>query len=109
MGYYERVAESAMQYAEKLLSTHEDGLPKKPKSIAEELVYKYKDHGFVIDKSEAEQIFGTEIIKTNTPEYELGNDLYRALDVINTWFGYLKKTFYLIGSLDNEPSVRDAR
>lgn len=109
LGYYERVAESAMQYAEKLLNTHTDGLPRSSKTIAEELVYKYKDHGFVIDKAEAEEIFGTDIIKTNTAEYELGNDLYRALDLIRTWFGYLKKNFYLIGSLDNEPSITDMR
>jgi len=109
LGYYERVAESAMQYAEKLLNTHSENLPKASKDIAEELVYRYKDHGFVIDKYEAEQIFGDKIIKTNSPEYELGNDLYRALDFIRNWVGYFKKNFYLIGSLDTEPSIIDIR
>ena len=73
IGYYERVAESALQYSERLLETHEDMLPKKPKEIAIDLVYKYKDHGFVIDKEEAEQIFSDKVIKSNTEEYDLGN------------------------------------
>jgi len=41
-----------MQYAEKLLNTHSTNLPRPAKEIASELVYKYKDHGFVIDKAE---------------------------------------------------------
>jgi ClpP class serine protease len=51
IGYYERVAESALQYAQKLLETHADKLPRSAEKIAYELVYTYKDHGFVIDKS----------------------------------------------------------
>ncbi|MBK8424799.1 MAG: hypothetical protein IPL27_01935 [Lewinellaceae bacterium] len=57
IGYYERVAESALQYSERLLETHEDVLPKKPKEIAFDLVYKYKDHGFVIDKEKRTNIW----------------------------------------------------
>lgn len=105
LGYYERVAESAAQYAEKLLSTHKELLPKAEAKIAYELVYKYKDHGFVIDKTEAEEIFGKQIIKNNTPEYQLGNDLYMALSLISTFLGYMKHNFYFIGSLDSEPHV----
>ncbi|HKR04492.1 MAG TPA: hypothetical protein VJY62_07635 [Bacteroidia bacterium] len=100
LGYYERVAESAMQYAEKLLATHADRLPKSPKEIAYELVYKYKDHTFVIDKSEAEEIFGNKIIKKNSEEYELGNSLYRSFDFISTIAGFVNHNFYFIGSLD---------
>ena len=50
-------------------------LPPNPqhKKIANDLVYSYKDHGFVIDKTEAIRIFGEEIINTNTQEYDLGN------------------------------------
>lgn len=82
LGYYERVAESALQYAEKLLLTHKENLSKPAKDIAQELVYKYKDHRFVIDRSEAELIFGKNIIKSNTIEYEFSNLLYNELDLI---------------------------
>lgn len=105
LGYYERVAESAMQYAEKLLLTHAAHLPKTAKNIANDLVYKYKDHGFVIDKAEAEEIFGKEIIKMNTTEYEIGNFVYRTLDFIRTLADGLGYVFYYIGSLETEPSL----
>ena len=105
LGYYERVAESATQYAEKLLDTHSENLPKRARDIAHELVYKYKDHSFVIDRSEAINIFGDKIIKSNTPEYELGNTIYKALDMIGTFLGYLKYNFYFIGSLDSSGTI----
>ncbi len=82
LGYYERVAESAVQYATMLLDTHRDGLPKKPEVIAYSLVYRFKDHGFVIDKGEAQRIFGNTIVKTDTPEYQLGNAIYKTLSAI---------------------------
>jgi ClpP class serine protease len=103
LGYYERVAESAMQYAEKLLSNHQNILTKSAKEIANELVYKYKDHSFVIDKSEAEQIFGSNVVKTKTEEYELGNDLYMALSFIHRIADILNYNFYFTGSMDSDP------
>ena len=106
LGYYERVAESAAQYAEKLLDTHANNLPRPAKEIAMELVYKYKDHGFVIDRAEATNIFGDKIIKSNTEEYELGNTIYKALDMIGSLLGYLKHNFYFIGSLDSNATIR---
>lgn len=103
LGYYERVAESSMQYVERLLATHEKLLKKGKNShnIAKELVYDYKDHGFVIDKTEAEDIFGPQIIKTNTDEYRLGNDIYSVLEMIRTFSEALSYKFYYIGSLED--------
>lgn len=106
IGYYERVAESAWQYAERLLETHESLLPRKPKEISFDLVYKYKDHGFVIDKEEAEQIFGTQVIKSNTEEYDLGNALYKALEMIQGLFKNLGHGFYHIGSLYTNSTIQ---
>lgn len=104
MGYYERVAESAMQYAENLLSTHQSNLPRLAKDIAEELVYKYKDHGFVIDIAEAIKIFGDKVIKSNTPEYLFSNAIYKTLDLVENISNYLNYRFYFIGCLDSEPN-----
>jgi hypothetical protein len=106
LGYYERVAESAQQYAVRLLSTHSGNLPREASSIANELVYTYKDHGFVIDKTEAEQIFGSRIIKHNTPAYELGNSLYKELSFLSRFFGFINHYFYFIGTLDSQPKIR---
>lgn len=71
-----------------------------------ELVYKYKDHGFVIDRAEATNIFGDQIIKNNTEEYEIGNTIYKALNMIGILLGYLKHYFYFIGSLDSNATIR---
>ncbi|MBN1518030.1 hypothetical protein JXA32_15815 [Candidatus Sumerlaeota bacterium] len=103
IGYYERVAESAVQYAERLLKPHAKDLKDNPENIAKTLVYSYKDHGFVIDKQEAVSIFGDKLVVLNTPEYNLGNALYQALDFINRIAGYANQTFYMIGSLTTAP------
>ena len=103
LGYYERVAESASQYAERLLSSHKSDLGKDSKDIARELVYGYKDHSFVIDKSEAADIFGAKVIKTTTPEYELGNTLYMGLSFIERLAEAIDYHFYYTGSIDSEP------
>jgi len=104
LGYYERVAESAMQYAEQLLSSHKSDLPKKPAEIAYQLVYKYKDHSFVIDWQEAKSIFGDKIIKKDTKEYMLGNEFYKKLSLIEQIANILNYNFYFIGSLESDPT-----
>ena len=47
IGYCDRISESAVQYAQRLLST-KTSLVSDARRIANELVYEYKDHGFVI-------------------------------------------------------------
>ncbi len=103
LGYYERIAESAVQYAERLLSTHKDKLSNEPSQIAHDLVYKYYDHGFVIDKQEARRIFGDNIIKDNSIQYQLGNDIYEILSLISWVTSITNNRFYFIGSLESEP------
>ncbi len=100
IGYYERVAESLMQYAEKLLHKQKDKLPFTPKEVSVKLVYGYKDHGFVIDKEEAMQIFGDKIIKSGTPEYQIGNIIYGILSSVERWANSINNIFYFTGSLD---------
>lgn len=106
LGYYERVAESAVQYAEKLLDTHKDKLANAITKIAYDLVYTYKDHSFVIDIKEAIAIFGDSTIKIGTVEYKIGNLIYKELSIIENLFSYLGYQFYLIGSLTSEPIIR---
>lgn len=101
LGYYERVAMSAKQYAERLLKTHETNLKEKAEKIATTLVYDYKDHGFVIDKDEASSILGEKVVKRNTAEYVFGNEIYEALSFIGTVADYRGYYFYLIGTYDS--------
>ena len=104
LGYYERVAQSAMQYAIRLLDTYAKKLLQKPQRLAYTLVYTYKDHGFVIDKAEATEIFGDKVLKTNTKEYDLGNALYKALNFIEGIANFTGYNFYFIGSVDSNPN-----
>lgn len=109
LGYYERVAESAAQYAERLLNLHNNDLISDPADIAKELVYSYKDHGFVIDKAEAAKIFGDDFIHTDTEEYKLGNSIYAALMFVSRVAFVVNHYFYFIGSLDSDPHFRKRR
>lgn len=85
LGYYERVAASAVQYAVRLLKSRSVDLAPAmdPDSLATRLVYAYKDHGFVIDSREAIEIFGGDVIACNTPEYDLANRIYSHVDFLN--------------------------
>ena len=104
IGYYERVAESAVQYAERLLEKHKSSLSSEPAVIANKLVYGYKDHGFVIDKEEAVSVFGDKTVKCNTSEYELGNTIYNILSRVENIADILDHNFYFIGSIDSSPN-----
>jgi hypothetical protein len=103
LGYYERVAESAVQYAERLLHSHVAELGQAPEKISRDLVYSYKDHGFVIDREEAQDIFGDKVVKHNTEEYHLGNALYQGLGFISKIANVVHQAFYMIGSLTSDP------
>lgn len=109
LGYYERVAESAQQYAEKLLQTHSQNLKRPEREIAEELVYKYKDHGFVIDRAEAQNIFGDDVIKSNSEEYNFSNSVYTDLTMISSFSNWFKRNPYYIGSFDTEISFLEIK
>lgn len=102
LGYYERVAESASHYAERLLRPHASTLKRQPNETAKQLVYSYKDHSFVIDKKEASQIFGDKTVRTGTSEYALGNAIYEELNYIFRVADFLDHRFYIIGSLDSQ-------
>jgi len=82
IGYCDRISESAVQYAERLLSTKPNLIPKAA-AIAKELVHEYKDHGFVIDIEEARQHLGEDWIKTDTPELKAAEAIYSLFDKVN--------------------------
>jgi hypothetical protein len=101
LGYYERVSESAAQYAERLL--HGKKLPrgKTETQVAKHLVEHYKDHGFVIDAEEASELLG-DIIKEQTPEYGLADELYNDLEFVDLVCRTIhKKRFWIAGSLSD--------
>jgi ClpP class serine protease len=80
LGYFERINESATQYAERLLAGRELPNGHTPKSLANHLTNHYKDHSFVIDSDEAIELLGEKIVKIGTSEYQFGNDVYSFLE-----------------------------
>lgn len=83
IGHLERAAESAAQYAERLLANRSSPMETTVNAeIARRLVYDYKDHGFVIDTREAIDIFGETMVKPDTPHYHVANQIYEELDLM---------------------------
>jgi len=96
LGYFERVSESAQQYAIRLLAGKE--LNQTADEVAHKLVYEYKDHSFVIDKEEAKELLG-EIVKVNTEEYKFGNEIHKFLNEVNIIIGIVNsKSLAIVGS-----------
>lgn len=103
LGYFERVAKSASQYASRLLASRR--IPtndtRKNAELSERLVYLYKDHGFVIDAAEAAEIFGDNVVSLNSDEYNAGSDIFESLDLVS-WYcrTRLNRTVSLVGADD---------
>ena len=122
LGYYQRIAESAEQYATRLLGGHAFFLDPKGNqqplfrteigTIADRLVNGYRDHGFVIDSTEAADLFryndtfvgnfpGTpnSVVRVYQPEYFLGNDIHKVMEFVGRRAYYLGYDFWFTGSI----------
>jgi hypothetical protein len=98
LGYFDRVSESAAQYAERLMrnKTLPDG--KTAAATASHFVNHYKDHSFVIDYDEAISLLGTTTIKTDTKEYGFGNAVYGFLQLVEAALSaFQDRDFALVG------------
>ncbi len=105
IGHYERIAESTVQYASRLLMKKSNILKIQPVNIGTRLVYGYKDHGFVIDQEEAVDIFGDNFIVKESEEYQFGDGIYQILSEFNEISEILNIKFSFIGSLDDSNSI----
>lgn len=102
IGHYERVAESAVQYGQRLLSAKSAAgvLAADPEAIARKLVHDYKDHGFVIDVEEARQLLGQAWVLETSQESRFGDDFYSLFEQYDTALDLMTdKRLLLIGSL----------
>lgn len=99
IGYCDRIAESAVQYAERLLLT-KASLNAKAPTIARELVHEYKDHGFVIDLAEAQQHLGSDWVKTDTKELRAAERIYSHFNYVNLILP-VGKAIIVLGAADD--------
>lgn len=96
IGYCDRIAQSASQYAHRLLST-KPSIAARVEPIANRLVVEYKDHSFVIDVDESRNLLGDELVKSDTAELELAEQLYQMFDESNFWLKYRNKRLLITG------------
>jgi hypothetical protein len=104
IGYCDRISESALQYAERLLST-KPKLTSNANAIAKRLVYEYKHHGFVIDVAEARSLLGRDLIIDSSPEIELAEELYRHFDKLNFELGLRQKKRIIVAGNFSRPQI----
>lgn len=99
IGYCQRVAESAVQYAEILLADKED-IGENANEVASYLVHGYKDHSFVIDTQEARRHLGGSWIVSESPEIKFAERVYRRLDQVNMLLRlFHRKRMALVGGI----------
>lgn len=120
IGYYDRVTESAVQYAQILLAGKHEDNTKTVGEIANHFTNHYKDHGFVIDVDESKSILGSYMVKDNTKIYNIGSKILSFINSVEFAFllSGVQKKIVLIGAgceilLDNsnkdEILLRDVR
>ncbi len=116
IGYYDRVTESAVQYAQILLEGKHDDNSKTVGEIANHFTNHYKDHGFVIDVEESKDILGSYMVKDNTNIYSVGSRILSFIN--NVEFAFIlsgvKKKIVFVGSsceiyLDNADKKDEAQ
>lgn len=99
LGYFDRVTESAAQYAERLMRAKLLPEGKTATGTASHFVNHYKDHSFVIDYDEAISLLGTGTIKIDTKEYAFGNAVYGFLNLVELALSaFQDKDFALVGN-----------
>lgn len=105
IGYCDRISESAVQYATRLLATKPSLIAKAP-AIAKELVHEYKAHDFVIDIAEAKEHLGEDWIKTGTLELKAAEEMYSHFEMINFFLRFIKsKRLFISGGASLGSSV----
>lgn len=91
LGYYDRIAESASQYAQRLLKGKLTDSSRSVEDLASHFTNHYKDHRFVIDVEESIELLGQSIVKDDTEIYKVGS---RILSFLNR----VELTCLLLGS-----------
>ena len=100
LGHFERISESAVQYAERLLVDKDFPDNQSANDIAKELTYSFKDHGFVIERKEATKYLG-KYIKEATPELLFAEKIFNRLSDFDLYLGIRRKEYLVLsGSVE---------
>ena len=108
LGYYERVSESAVQYAEILLRGKKLPGDNTEGTVAQRFVYGYKDHGFVIDRDEALKYLGDSMVRSDSKEYKLANEIHEFLEDANLAYRIFHRHYCsILGNIRDGMFVND--
>lgn len=108
LGYFERINESATQYAIRLLNGKTFPEGQTCEALADHFTNHYKDHSFVIDSDEASELLGNKTIKVGFEEYQAANEIYEFLSFIDFLYGIFKnKKMRYVGSIENGIDLLD--
>jgi len=98
IGHYDRVTESAVQYAQILLKGKHDENTRTVDEIANHFTNHYKDHGFVIDVEESTNILGSYMVKDSTKIHGIGAKILTFINSVEFAFllsGVRKKVIFV--------------
>lgn len=110
LGLFERINESATQYASRLLEGKEFSDGYTAESLADHFTNHYKDHSFVIDADEASSLLGSKVVKEGAKEYDLGNLVYEFLQLTGLLFEiFQKKKMRYVGSVEDGLDLNDKK
>lgn len=110
LGLFERINESATQYASRLLDGKAFPDGHTSESLADHFTNHYKDHSFVIDADEASSLLGSKVVKEGTKEYNLGNEIYEFLEFTGFLFEiFQKKKMRYVGSVTEGLDLNDKK
>jgi len=98
LGYFKRINESAVQYAERLLSGKKLGDGHDANSLAKHFVHHYQDHAFAIDLDEARRLLGNVMVKDDTAEYRCANEIAKAFNWLRIALAVHKKRYWCVGA-----------
>ena len=109
LGFYQRVNDSTVQYAERMLAGKNLPADKTPFDTANHLVNHYKDHGFVIDFDEAMGLLGDKMILQNTIEYRASDEIYKLLDFFRFVLRINDRQFWYVGGIEDGLDTRSIK
>lgn len=100
LGLFERINESAAQYASRLLNGKSFPDSQSPETLSAHFTNHYKDHSFVIDADEATSLLGKKVIKEGSKEYHFANEIFEFFEFTAILFSVFKtKKFRYVGSV----------
>ena len=110
LGLFERINESATQYASRLLEGKSFSDGHTAESLADHFTNHYKDHSFVIDADEATSLLGSKVVKEGTKEYDLGNSVYEFLQFLGILYDFFQnKTMRYVGNIEDGLDLSDKK